>query len=882
MDANELRGEFLAFFTERGHVALPSASLVPQDPTVMFTIAGMIPFKGYFVGDEVPTHPRVTTVQRCFRTVDIELVGTTSRHLTFFEMLGNFSFGDYFKAEAIPFSWELLTGALGLDGDRLWVTVHESDEEAETIWREKVGVPAERVQRMGDENFWDPGLGPCGPSSEVHYDRGEAHGAGGGPAKGGGERFVEIWNLVFMQFNRLPRGQLEDLPRRNIDTGAGLERLLVLLQGVESPFETDALTPLVAAAETVTGRRYGESPRTDVALRILADHARSMTFLVSDGVYPSNEGRGYVLRRVIRRAVRRAFQLGVEASVTPRLVEATVDAMSDAYPQLGRDHDFVLGVVSREEDRFRQTLRSGLAILDEELAGGGGSLPGEVAFRLHDTFGFPVELTTEIAAEKGVTVDSGGYEAAMERQRSRARKAAKASVADQDLDLYRELLAQFGPTEFTGYEELESEARVLSIAPAPGGRKDGAGGGKGGGRDDRARGSGGVEEQGRALVDVVLDRTPFYAEAGGQVGDTGTIVGGGGRLEVTDTTTAVPGLVCHRARLVDGHLEVGQAVTATVDAKRRLAIRRNHTGTHLLHWALRSVIGPHVKQQGSLVAPDRLRFDFSHHAPVSGEEIRLVERMVNERVLADEAVTTYVTTRAHAEEVGAVAFFDEKYGEKVRVVEAGSDSIELCGGTHVGALGMIGPLKVVSESSIGANTRRIEAVTGESTLSRMESTEDELSEAAGLLRASPDEVPRAVSRLLARQREMDGELRRLRRAETGAQAERLLSGSEDGTVVARVDGLDQERLRDLALAVRGHEGIRAVVLVGSPDGKRVALAAAVKPESDLAAPELVSGAARRVGGGGGGRDPQVAVAGGRDPGAIEDALALLREQLGRS
>jgi alanyl-tRNA synthetase len=875
MDAETLRRAFTEFFVERGHTAVPSAGLIPHHPTApLLTNAGMNQFIPYFLGEEPPPWPRATTVQKCFRTQDIDVVGTTTRHLTFFEMLGNFSFGDYFKADAIAFAWELVTTVLGLEPDRLWATVHLTDDEAERIWIESVGVPAARVQRLGDDNWWAPGKktdpGPCGPCSEIYFDKGEAHGPPGGPAGGGPERYVEIWNLVFMQFNRQPDGSLVELPRKNIDTGAGLERILPILQGTSSVFDTDVLRPLVAAAEQAAGRAYGAGEEgVDVSLRILADHARAMTFLVNDGVLPSNEARGYVLRRIIRRAVRHAFQLGVEATVTPALVEATVASMAGAYPELARNRDFVSGVVLREEERFRRTLEAGMGLLETELEGGVANVvSAEVAFKLHDTFGFPIELTSEIAAERGLEVDLAGFETAMAAQRQRARQAgAGRAEGAANADAYRELLEQFGTTEFTGYAEYESKARVLAVLPGPP-----AGAGEVGG--DGADG---------ASVEIFLDRTPFYAEGGGQVGDTGTIATDTGRAEVLDTTAPVPGLHRHTARIVEGEITAGQEALAGIDGERRDAIRRNHTGTHLLHWALREVVGPHVKQQGSLVAPDYLRFDFSNDGPVAPEQLERVEALVNERVLANEPVRAYETSKAHAEELGAIAFFGDKYGDFVRVVESGTRSLELCGGTHVHALGMIGPIKITSESSIGANMRRVFALTGTATLAKVREEEQLLERAASLLRAEPKDVPGAVERILERQRAVDAELKALRTQAAGNEARGLAAAAittdAGGCVVARRDGLPPEQLRDLALAVRREPGVQAVVLIGSPDGRRVSLVAAVDPASGLEAPGLVSEPARLVGGGGGGKG-DVAVAGGKDPSRIDEALAAVRARLG--
>jgi alanyl-tRNA synthetase len=838
----------------------------------LFTNAGMNQFLPYFLGEQPPPWPRSTSVQKCVRIRgkhdDIELIGRTTRHLSFFEMLGNFSFGDYFKESAIPWHWELLTEVLGIDGDRLWVTVHHDDDEAAETWRDTVGVPEERIQRMGDDNFWEMGeTGPCGPSSELYFDRGPEHGAGGGPLHGDEERFVEIANLVFMQYDRQKGGALQPLPRRNIDTGSGLERILPVLQGVDSVFDTDVLRPVVDAAAQATARNYGDDETADVSLRILADHGRAMTFLVSDGVFPSNEDRGYVLRRIIRRAVRHAFALGVEREVTPALVEATVDVMGDAYPELIKNRDFVLGVVSREEGRFRQTLRSGSAILDDELAGveesGQGTLSGSVAFRLHDTFGFPLELTLEVAGEHGIEVDRAGFEKEMELQRRRARAAQPGAGADADPEraaAYRELLEQFGTTEFTGYVEPESEARVLAVLErTPGGPLSAAEAGS----DDPA------------TVEIFLDRTPFYAESGGQVGDSGTIETGTGTAQVIDTTYALPGLRRHIALLTRGHVTTGQTATAGIDADRREAIRRNHTGTHILHWALRDVLGEHVKQAGSLVAPDRLRFDFSHYGPLSPEELAAVEDAANAEVLANQPVRAYETSQEEAQRVGAIAFFGEKYGDVVRVVEAGRRSVELCGGTHVSALGTIGPIKIVSEGSIGSNLRRIEAVTGTGSLQRIREEEQTLGRAATLLRVAPPEVPERVEHVLDENRELSERVKALRRHQAADKARLLVSAASDGVIVARVDGTSRQDLQDLAVAVRDQPDVRAVVLGSVPDAGGVALVAAVAKDSGLVASDLIAEAARTVGGGGG-KSPDIAVAGGRDPGRLDEALDQAR------
>ncbi len=865
MDAQQLRKAFTEFFVERGHTPVPSAGLIPHHPAApLLTNAGMNQFIPVMIGEEPAPYPRAVTVQKCFRTQDIEIIGDTTRHLTFFEMLGNFSFGDYFKEQAIPLAWELVTGVLGLDPDRLWVTVHLDDDEAEAIWRDSVGVAADRIQRMGDDNFWEMAKGkpgPCGPCSEIYYDKGEEFGAPGGPLHGGAERFVEIWNLVFMQYRRQPDGSLVDLPTRNIDTGAGLERILPILQGVSTVFDTDVVHPVLDAAGRAIGRPYGSDPKVDRSLRILADHGRAMTMLTADGVFPSNEDRGYVLRRIIRRAVRHAFGLGVETPVTPALVDATVDTLGIAYPELVEKRDFIVGVVGREEETFRRTLRSGSAIIDNVLArleeSGEDTVPGSVAFQLHDTYGFPLELTLEVAAERGVKVDVAGFEAEMAGQKAMgkaARRGVEGATDEERKAAYRGLLDEGGPWEFTGYEETQSEARIRAVLPAAGPAAGEFGG----------------------TLEVFLDRTPFYAEAGGQVGDTGTIATATGSLEVLDTTYALPGLRRHLARLVEGDVTPGQEATASVDAARREAIRRNHTGTHLLHWALREVLGDHVKQAGSLVAPDRLRFDFSHYAQVTPEELERIEDLANQQVIANEEVKSTEMSQKEAAARGAIAFFGEKYGDMVRVIEAGSQSVELCGGTHVHALGTIGPIKILGESSIGANLRRIEAVTGMASFDRIRDERATLGRTATLLRVAPPDVPDRVEKLLEEQKALADQVRQLRKVGASGRAGALASAAVDGVVVARVDGTTRDDLRDLALAVRDQPGVRAVVLGGAPEGGGVALVAAVTKDSGLLASDLIAAPARTVGGGGG-KNPDVAVAGGRDPSRLDEALDQARD-----
>jgi alanyl-tRNA synthetase len=856
MDANGLRAAFTRFFEDRGHAIVPSASLIPHDPSVLFTIAGMVPFKPYFQGEEPAPWPRATSVQKCFRTPDIEIIGTDTYHCTFFEMLGNFSFGDYFKAEAIPMAWELLTEVFGLDGDRLWVTVHEGDDEAEQLWIDKVGLRPERIQRMGDEdNFWAMGdTGPCGPDSEIFMDLGASYGDGGGPKHGGDARFVEIWNLVFMQYNRDADGTLSELPRKNIDTGMGLERILPVVQGHDSVFDTDLFQPIIEAAASILGTAYGADPLTDVSLRVLADHGRAFSMLVADGVLPANEGRGYVLRRVVRRAVLAARRAGVDKPIGPSLVQAATEVLGDAYPALRAQQDLVVNVVAREEAGFDRTLRAGLTRLEEAFATGTKVLEGDVAFTLHDTHGFPVELTEELARDAGVEVDRAGFDAAMAAQRERARAAAKSSRAGDEA-AYRALLDAEGPTPFVGRgrENYEVPARVVAVLEGAADAADAAD--AGGGRD----------------VEIFLDRTPFYAESGGQVGDTGTIVTESGIAEVVDTVNAVPGLVAHRAR-VTGEVRAGQDALATIDGERRDDIRRNHTATHLLHSALRAVLGDHVRQQGSLVSPEYLRFDFSHHAAPTREELEQVFALANEAVLTGIDVETTETSREEAEGMGAIAFFGDKYGESVRVVQAGSASLEFCGGTHVDSLGQIGSITLLSEGSIGSNTRRIFALTGHASLQRALERERLVQSSAELLRTEPDELLAAIGRLTERQRDTETELARLRQQSSDAEATTLAAAAaaDGGVVVARRDQVDADALRTLAQSILRHDGVRAVVLGGTPDGTKVTIVAATGGTPD--ANQLVRTLGPMVGGGGGG-SPEVATAGGKDPSGIEAALA---------
>ena len=864
MDSNQLRSTFLRFFEERSHTVRPSASLIPVDPTLLLNNAGMVPFKPYFLGEEQPPYARAASSQKCVRTVDIDIIGTTARHASFFEMLGNFSFGDYFKEDAIPWAFELVTEGFGMDPEFLWFTVHETDDEAAQIWLDKVGVQPHRLQRRDHDNFWQMGVaGPCGPSSEIFFDRGAAYGPDGGPVVDE-ERFVEIWNLVFMQnIQDTPYHVIGDLPAKSIDTGMGLERMATVLQGVETLFDIDTVRHVLDTAASFAGVTYGEDPMVDVSLRVLADHGRAMTFLIGDGVVPSNDGRGYVLRRILRRAVRHAWRLGGKGLITPKLVQATVEVMAAGYPELLNQQDFVTDVVTREETRFRQTLQSGHSLLESELetVPAGGLLSGDTTFKLHDTFGFPVELTKEIAGERGVDVDLEAFETAMEEQRNRARAAWKGGEDSATADVYRALLDDIGPSDFVGYTAEAGRGRVLALL-------------REGSPIDR------VEEG--MEVEVFLDSTPFYAEAGGQVGDTGLIETETGRLVVKDTQAGVPGLNGHRGIVARGFVQVGQDADARIDSPRREGIRKSHTGTHVLHWALRNVLGQHVQQAGSLVQNGRLRFDFSHFGGLDPGEFAEVERLANERVTANAGVRSFETSKDEAKALGALAFFGDKYGDVVRVVEIGDYSKELCGGTHTPSAGQVGPLVVLGESSIGSNLRRIEALSGDRAYQYFAGLRRQLTDAGRLLHAQPEEVADRVATLLERTKTLEAELAAVGQKARSEVAADIAESSEPINdtflAVAAVGEMPPDQLRVLALQVRDRIK-RGVVVLGCTHAGKGALIGAVTGDlvaSGVSAAELILPAARVLGGGGS-RDPELAQAGGPQGDHLPEALDAARE-----
>ena len=870
--ADGLRRAFLDFFAARGHTEVSSASLIPHDPSVLFNVAGMVPFKNYFTGDETPPFKRATTSQKCARAGgkhnDLDDVGRTARHLVFFEMLGNFSFGDYFKRDAIMYAWDFVTNVLGFDPETLWVTVHESDDEAEQLWQELTTMPIERIQRLGDkDNFWQMGpTGPCGPCSEIFVDRGPAYGPEGGPLNPLAEaRYIEFWNLVFMQFDQAEDGTRTPLPKPSIDTGAGLERVLCLLQGVEAVWETDLMAPIIAKACELTGASYviGDYDDPDsFSLRVLAEHARSGSMLIADDVFPSNNDRGYVLRRILRRAIRHAYRLGVKRTVMPELASIAIDVMASAYPEVAKRREHILRVITREEEQFRRTLERGIELLDREISkssvfGDPGELSrladglgGDVAFQMHDTFGFPIELTQEVAAERGFMIDMDEFQSLMAEQRDRARSARKSASAPEAIARrYRDIQDTIGTTVFLGYDVNEvDDAKVVDVIETETG------------------------------IEVFLDRTPFYAESGGQVGDTGTILTATGKVDVTDTTYAVPGLVRHVGTLVSGTIERDEIASAQINVEKRDATRRNHTGTHLLHWALRQVLGDHVKQAGSMVSPERLRFDFSHYEAVSPAQITAIEDLVNTIVLTAAGTDNPEVTKAEAEQMGAIAFFGDKYGEKVRVLQAGP-SLEFCGGTHVRNVGQIGMIKVVSESSIGSNLRRIEATTGLVTLDRLRAEESLLGASAGELRVKAEDLPERIARLLDERKVLEREVEQLRKTAARVLAQSLALGAVNGYVVTRVEGAERDDVKDLAVAVRDIGGIKAVVLGSAPAGGGVSLVAAVTKDSGLNAGELIADAAKLVQGGSG-KTADLAIAGGRKPECLDEALVLVRRKLG--
>jgi alanyl-tRNA synthetase len=864
MTSSEIRGSFLEFFRKNGHAVLPSSSLVPgNDPTLLFTNAGMVQFKDVFLGKEVRDYSRAATAQRCVRAGgkhnDLENVGYTARHHTFFEMLGNFSFGDYFKREAIHFAWNFITGTLGIPKDRLWVTVFQEDDEAERIWTEEIGIDPTRCTRLGEKsNFWSMGeTGPCGPCSEIFYDHG-AEIAGGPPGSPDedGDRYVEIWNLVFMQYDRASDGVMVPLPKPSVDTGMGLERVAAVMQGVHSNYDIDLFRALIRSAAEVTGTDDLESS----SLRVIADHIRACTFLIVDGVVPSNEGRGFVLRRIIRRAIRHGHKLGQTQPFFHKLVPTLVREMGAYYTELVTGEARASQILAQEESRFAETLTTGMALLDAETAKLTSTvIPGETVFRLHDTYGFPLDLTADVARERGLTIDQAGFDAAMEAQRVRASAASKFGSEQ------RGSVKLSGKTEFLGYDRLKDTGVVTSLI------FDGA-------TVDALRP--GQEGQ------VVLDHTPFYAESGGQIGDAGGLAGATARFTVRDTQK-IGASFAHVGVLDAGELRVGDVVEAQVDRERRIAIALNHSATHLLHAALRKVLGLHVEQKGSLVAADRLRFDFSHTQALTPEELRRVEELVNSAIRSNSPVETRVMALDEAVAAGAMSLFGEKYESDVRVLSIGDFSMELCGGTHVERSGDIGLFKILSESGVAAGVRRVEAVTGKTAYEWVVHTEQVLRDIAAMLRGSRDDVDEKVRELVERSRRLEKELQQLKSKLASGQGGDLTSQAKDvggiKVLAAQIDGADAKSLRDAVDQLKSKLGSSVVVLATVQDGK-VVLVAGVSADllTRMKAGEIAGAVAAQVGGKGGGR-ADFAQAGGSQPENLGRALAgvesLIRSRL---
>jgi alanyl-tRNA synthetase len=857
----ELRQAFIRYFEQHGHQAVPSSALIPQaDPTLLFTNAGMNQFKRVFLGEESRVYKRAVTVQKCLRAGgkhnDLENVGYTRRHHTFFEMLGNFSFGDYFKEEAIHFGWEFLTQTVGLAKDRMWVTIFRDDDEADELWK-KVGVPASRIMRCGEkDNFWQMGdTGPCGPCSELHFDQGPSV-PGDDRPNGEGDRVIEIWNLVFMQFNRDAAGTLHPLPKPSIDTGMGLERLAAVAQGVFSNYDSDVFTPLLTAVAARAGVRYGEQEQTDRSMRVVVDHLRAITFLMADGVLPSNEGRGYVLRRILRRAARHGRLLGIVEPFLYGLTEAVVSQMAGVYSEVRSAAATIAEATRGEEERFIATLDQGLPILNEMIAKarstGNKILTGPDVFKLYDTYGFPMDLMGEACREQGMTLDEAGFDQAIEEQRNRARKTG-GFVQEIARPAVAELAGRVGATKFIGYDRLESESLVQAIL-----------------KGDRL-----VKEAAEGdEVEIVLDVTPFYAEGGGQVGDRGLLLGHDGQVEITETTRPAPTVILHKGTVTKGRIREGEQLHLTVNTTTRQDAQRNHTATHLLHAALRDLLGPHVKQYGSLVGPNRLRFDFAHFRPLSSRDVDEIETVVNNEVRKNERVATEVMSIQDAVAKGALAFFGDKYGEQVRVVTVESFSKELCGGTHCKQTGDIGLFRLVSETGVAAGVRRIEAQTGSGALAHMKQLEVDIRELSNLLKVGQSELVAKTRKVMTQLKDKERELEEVKLKLAGGSAAEAVAKTVAGILVhvQRTDGLDVNGMRALADQLRDKLKSGVVALGAANDGKVSLLVVVTKDLiARLKAGDLIKEMAAEVGGTGGGR-PEMAQAGGKDPARLDIAL----------
>jgi alanyl-tRNA synthetase len=873
---NEIRDSFLNFFAKRGHYIIPSASLIPaNDPSILWTAAGMVPFKPFFTGAATPEHTRVTTCQKCLRTPDIDVVGKTARHHTFFEMLGNFSFGDYFKTEAINWAWEFVTVNLGLPKEKLWISIYENDDEAFEIWHKQVAIPADKIIRLGkDTNFWEIGVGPCGPCSEIYIDLGEHRGCGSADCGVGCDcdRYLEIWNLVFIQFFRDEEGNYTPLENKGIDTGMGLERVASVLQDVRTNFDTDLLREIMDYTAEQLKVIYGKDDKTDLALKVIADHSRAVTFAIGDGALPSNEGRGYVIRRLIRRAVRFGRSLGVDELFLHKVAGAVIHQMSGTYTDLGSNQGHIKKVILNEEKRFSETLANGTEILnkliEEAIRAGNAVISGLDAFQLYDTYGFPLELTQEIAGEQGLLIDEDSFVQAMESQRSRARSARQETEYISETGvLYKNIRDERGTTNFIGYNALQAEAKVLALV------KDG----------QNVQSAQAGDE-----IEIVLDITPCYAEAGGQVTDFAVLSGQDLNVMISQVIKPVENLIVHKGKVESGLLQVNDTVKIEVAGERRLSIARNHSATHLLHKALKEVLGEHVNQAGSLVEPDRLRFDFTHYAAVSNEELNKIEKIVNRTILSNLPVTVSESSLSKAREMGAAALFGEKYGDLVRVVKMGEFSLELCGGTHIHSTAEIGLFKLISESSIGSGLRRVEAVTGEGALHYIETKEQQLLMLAHLVKSSPNELVRRVESIIKSVKELEHESEALKAKLARFEVENLLSQvkmiKNIKVLAAKASAADMDSLRAMVDLLRDKIQSGIVFLSAANNGKANLVAAVTKDLTSIGlhAGKLIKEVAPVVGGGGGGR-PDMAQAGGKDasriPEAIEKVYTVVAEQI---
>ncbi len=870
LGVNEVREQFLKFFETKDHLRLKSFSLVPQnDNSLLLINSGMAPMKAYFTGQEIPPSKRVATCQKCIRTGDIDNVGKTARHGTFFEMLGDFSFGDYFKNEIIPWSWEFVTEWMEMPKDRLYVTIYEEDDETGEIWKEKVGLPADRIVKLGKaDNFWEHGTGPCGPCTEIYYDRGPEYGCDS-PTCGVGcdcDRYMEFWNLVLTQFNANEDGTYTELQFKNVDTGMGLERMAAILQGVDSIFDVDTVKSIRDAVCAKAGVEYGDGGKIDVSVRIITDHIRSVTMMTADGVLPSNEGRGYVLRRLLRRAARHGKLLGIQGEFLAELSKSVIACSGDAYPELVDKQEYIFKILSLEENSFYKTIDNGMEILKEDMeemkAAGQTVMSGEKSFRLYDTYGFPIDLTKEILEEAGMSVDEDAFAAEMKAQKDRARAArSKSNYMGAAETVYNELSAEL-TTVFAGYDVAEvSDAKVIALVA----------------NDEVATGA-----QAGDSVAVFLDKTPFYAESGGQVGDHGTIKTANGLVEITDCVKVVGGKTAHMGKVVEGTILVDEVVTASIDKKHRMASSRNHSATHLLQKALRTVLGTHVEQSGSLVTADRLRFDFTHFSGMTAEEIKEVEKQVNDAIFASMDIEAEEMSIDAAREKGAMALFGEKYGDVVRVVDMGGYSIELCGGAHLKNTAQIGSFKIVSENGIAAGVRRMEALTGEGALAYYQAQEEEIRTLSALAKTSPDKLVARVEQLLAEQKEMAKELEKLKAKMAGGAADEMLGKKVDingvAVLAAEVKDMDANAMRTLGDQLKNKLGSGIIVLAGEADGKvnLIVMATDDVVKKGAHAGNIIKAAAGVCGGGGGGR-PNMAQAGGKDASKIGEALEKAKE-----